>query len=145
MGGKYGNITFDVKNLDNLKQDERLKKKKNTDIEWTLRYIEKLQIESPGFCYKMQTDSDNTVRSIFWTDARSRMNYKLFGEIISFHTTYSTNKYTMPFAPIIGLNGHGKTIVFGWALLHLLGCLKHLLRSCKGRNQGLYSQTKILP
>lgn len=45
-GGKYGNITFDVKNLDNLKQDERLKKKKNTDIEWTLRYIEKLQIEA---------------------------------------------------------------------------------------------------
>lgn len=45
------------------------------------------------------------------------MNYKLFGEIISFDTTYSTNKYNMPFAPITGLNGHGKTIVFGWALL----------------------------
>jgi hypothetical protein len=23
----------------------------------------------------------------------------------------------MPFAPIVGTNGHGKTIVFGWALL----------------------------
>src|SRR4051812_27916823 len=66
----------------------------------------------------MQTDCDNTVRSIFWRDAaRSRMNYKLFGEIISFDTTYNMNKYNMPFAPLVGLNGHGKTIVFGWALL----------------------------
>jgi hypothetical protein len=45
------------------------------------------------------------------------MDYKLFGEIICFDTTYSTNKYNMPFAPIIGINGNARTIVFGWALL----------------------------
>ena len=116
-GGKLGNITFDVKKLDNLKQGERVRKKENTYIEWTLQYIEKLQIDTPGFCYRMQRDTDNTVLSLFWTDACSRLNYHLFGEIISFDTTYSTNKYHMPFAPIVGINGHGRTIVFGWALL----------------------------
>lgn len=45
------------------------------------------------------------------------MNYSLYGEYVSFDTTYSTNKYNMPFAPIVGVNGHGRTVVFGWALL----------------------------
>jgi hypothetical protein len=65
----------------------------------------------------MEVDSVAAVRSIFWTDARSRLDHKLYGDIISFDTTYSMNRYNMPFAPIIRINGHGRTIVFGWALL----------------------------
>jgi hypothetical protein len=116
LKGSSANVTFGKKKLDNLKQADR-KLKKNSDIECTRRYIEKLQLKKPGFCCKMEADPGGAVRSIFWTDARSRLDYKLYGEIIYFDTTYSTNKYNMPFAPIIGVNGHGKTIVFGWALL----------------------------
>ncbi|XP_037481982.1 protein FAR1-RELATED SEQUENCE 5-like [Triticum dicoccoides] len=115
-GGKLGNITFDVKKLDNLKQEDR-EKRRNTDIEHTLEYIEKLQIDKPGFVYKAQRNASNSVLSLFWTDSRSRLDYLLFGDIISFDTRFSTNKYNMPFAPIIGVNGHSRTIVFGWALL----------------------------
>ena len=115
-GGKFGNITFDVKKLDNLKQDER-ERIRNTDIEHTLDYIEKLQVDKPGFVYKAQRDSSNSILSLFWTDSRSRLDYLLYGDIISFDTTFITNKYNMPFAPIIGVNGHSRTIVFGWALL----------------------------
>jgi hypothetical protein len=66
---------------------------------------------------KMDTDEDNTVQSILWTDARSKMDYSLYGDFLSFDTTFSTNKYNMPFAPFIGINGQGRTIVFAWALL----------------------------
>jgi hypothetical protein len=107
---------FGKKNIDNLKQSER-KRKQNTDIACTLKYIERIQLTKPGFCCKMEVDGTGAVRSLFWTDGRSRMDYKIYGEFISFDTTYSTNKYNMPFAPILGINGHGKTIVFGWALL----------------------------
>lgn len=116
MQGSFGKLRFGKKKLDNLKQTER-KMKKNSDIACTLKYIERLQLEKPGFCCKMEVDGEGVVRSIFWTDARSRLDYNFFGEIICFDTTYSTNKYNMPFAPIIGINGHAKTIVFGWALL----------------------------
>ena len=115
-GGKFGNITFDVKKLDNLKQDKH-GKRRNTDIEHTLDYIKKLQVDKPGFVYKAQRDSSNSILSLFWTDSRSRLDYLLYGDIISFDTTFSTNKYNMPFTPIIGVNGHSRTIVFGWALL----------------------------
>jgi hypothetical protein len=116
LRGSSDNVKFGKKKLDNLKQAERIMKK-NSDIEYTLKYIEKLQLSKPGFCCKMDVDAQGVVRSIFWTDARSRLDYRIFGEIICFDTTYSTNKYNMPFAPIIGINGHGRTIVFGWALL----------------------------
>jgi hypothetical protein len=116
MKVSFGNITFGKKKMDNLKQAER-KAKKNSDIACTLKYIERLQLTRAGFCCKMEVDGEGAVRSIFWTEAKSRLDYKLYGEIISFDTTYSTNKYNMPFAPIIGINGHAKTIVFGWALL----------------------------
>jgi hypothetical protein len=36
---------------------------------------------------------------------------------VSFDTTFSTNVYEMPFAPIVGVDNHGKTLLFGCALL----------------------------
>ena len=116
LKGNYGALTFGKKMMDNQKQADR-KLKKNSDIACTIKYIERIQLTKPGFCCKMEVDGEGSVRSLFWTDGRSRMDYKIYGEIICFDTTFSTNRYNMLFAPIIGINGHTKTIVFGWALL----------------------------
>jgi zinc finger SWIM domain-containing protein 3 len=45
------------------------------------------------------------------------MDYACFGDAISFDTTFQTNKFEMPFAPILGTNHHKQTIIFGVALL----------------------------
>jgi hypothetical protein len=37
--------------------------------------------------------------------------------VIIFDTTYLTNKYDMPFAPFIGINHHGESIILGCGLL----------------------------
>ncbi|XP_061344636.1 protein FAR1-RELATED SEQUENCE 5-like [Gastrolobium bilobum] len=55
--------------------------------------------------------------NFFWVDARSRFAYQQFGDVITFDTTYRTNKYSMPFAPFTGLNHHLQSILFGCALL----------------------------
>jgi hypothetical protein len=34
-----------------------------------------------------------------------------------FDTKFCTNRYNMPFAPIVGINNHMPTVVFGYALL----------------------------
>jgi len=117
MKGSFKNMNFGRTQLKNLKQADRKQKMRNTDIDSTMNYVKKMQKQHPGFYYTMRTDDDNTVRSIFWTDASSRLNYKLYGDFISFDTTFSTNKYNMPFAPLVGINGHGRTVVFGYALL----------------------------
>jgi zinc finger SWIM domain-containing protein 3 len=45
------------------------------------------------------------------------MDYKCFGDVVSFDTTFQTNKFEMPFAPLLGTNHHKQTIIFGVALL----------------------------
>lgn len=40
------------------------------------------------------------------------MDYDLYGVFISFDTIFSTNMYNLPFAPIVGINGHGSNIIF---------------------------------
>ena len=62
-------------------------------------------------------DEGNRICSVFWADARSRAAASEFGDIVSFDTTYLTNKYDMPFAPFVGVNHHGHSILLGCGLL----------------------------
>lgn len=43
--------------------------------------------------------------------------YKEFGDIVTFDTTYLTNKYDIPFIPFVGVNHHGQLILFGCSLV----------------------------
>lgn len=92
-------------------------RKANLDVEKTLNHFEELQLQDPCFLYTVQKDADGALRSVFWTDARSRMDYEVFGDFVSFDTTCSTNRHHMPFVPITGMNNRGRTIVLGCALL----------------------------
>jgi hypothetical protein len=48
----------------------------------------------------------------FWADGQSIMDYACFGDAVSFDTIFQTNKFEMPFAPILGTNHHKQTIIF---------------------------------
>jgi len=64
--------------------------------------------------FDIDMDEDNRIKNAFWADARSRAD---FGDVVSFDTTYLTNKYNMPFAPFDGVNHHGKSILLECELL----------------------------
>jgi hypothetical protein len=70
-----------------------------------------------GFTHSLDVDSDNTVKRLFWTDQIGKANDSKFCQFVSFDTTFSTNQYGMPFAPIIGVDNYGKTVIFGVGLL----------------------------
>ena len=65
----------------------------------------------------MDMDDDGRLRNVFWADARSRAAYKYFGDVVTFDTTYLTNRYGMPFAPFVGVNHHGQSILLGAGLI----------------------------
>jgi len=44
------------------------------------------------------------LKNIFSANGRSREVGKEFDEVVTFNTTYLTNKYDMPFAPFVGVN-----------------------------------------
>lgn len=89
----------------------------NGDAQAVLSYFKKKQAENPNFFYAIQCDCDARLVNLFWVDARSRLAYEYFGDVVTFDTTYKTNKYNMPFAPFVGLNHHRQSILFGCALL----------------------------
>ena len=62
-------------------------------------------------------DVEGHLANCFWVDARSRIAYKNFGDVVLFDPAYLTNKYKMPFVPFTGVNNHHQSILFGCSLL----------------------------
>ena len=58
------------------------------------------------------------ITNIFWADARMIIDYSHFGDVITFDTTYSTNRDARPLGVFLGLNHHREIVVFGGALLY---------------------------
>ncbi|KAM0901792.1 hypothetical protein ACQ4PT_019707 [Festuca glaucescens] len=117
MRSSFGNIPFKKKDATSLQIEEQ-HRTENSDVQRTLKLFKELELRNPCFFYTKQTDKDDIVCSIFWTDARSRMDYEIFGDFVSVDTTYTTNRHNLPFATIIGINNHGRTLLLGCAVLH---------------------------
>nr|XP_034580821.1 protein FAR1-RELATED SEQUENCE 5-like [Setaria viridis] len=114
--GGLGNLTFSSKDVSNMRT--HLRGDLNfRDLDATLEYFQKQQAESPCFYYAPMIDANNVVRGLFWVDGKTRELYKTFGDCIFFDTTYCTNRYDMPFEPIVGINNHLQSILLRCALL----------------------------
>ncbi|XP_042977272.1 protein FAR1-RELATED SEQUENCE 5-like [Carya illinoinensis] len=80
-------------------------------------YFLRMQYKNNGFFALMDLDDDGRLKNVFWADPRSQAAYKYFGDVVTFDTTYLTNRYGMPFAPFVGVNHHGQSILLGAGLI----------------------------
>jgi hypothetical protein len=80
-------------------------------------YFSRMQEVNDGFYHMMDFDDESKLKNVFWADARSMASYEYFGDVVTFDTTYLTNKYKMPFALFLGVNHHGQSMLFGAGLL----------------------------
>ena len=62
-----------------------------------MNFFRKQARDRPGFYYDVQVDDREKIASIFWADAQMIADYGLFGDFVSFDTTYRTNKAHRPF------------------------------------------------
>ncbi|XP_043717891.1 protein FAR1-RELATED SEQUENCE 5-like [Telopea speciosissima] len=83
-----------------------------------LRYFENQSSINHSFTYSMQLDNDEQITNIFWADPKMRIDYAQFGDVVSFDTTFCTNKEYRPFGIFAGFNHHRGAIIFGAALLY---------------------------
>ncbi|KAI8528349.1 hypothetical protein RHMOL_Rhmol12G0142900 [Rhododendron molle] len=74
--------------------------------------------QNPYFYYAVQLDKEDMITNIFWADHEMITDYALFGDAISFDTTFRTNKEYRPFALFAGFNHFRMTCIFGAALLY---------------------------
>ncbi|XP_059455147.1 protein FAR1-RELATED SEQUENCE 5-like [Corylus avellana] len=87
------------------------------DAQKMYNYFLEKQSKNPGFVYAIQVDENGRMGNCFWADARSRVAYQYFGDVVTFDATYLTNCYKMPFVPFTGVNHHHQSMMFGCALL----------------------------
>ncbi|KAF5473666.1 hypothetical protein F2P56_010265 [Juglans regia] len=80
-------------------------------------YFMRMQYKNNGFFALMDLDDEGRLKNIFWADPRSRAVYQYFGDIVTFDTTYLTNRYGMSFAPFVGVNHHGQSILLRAGLI----------------------------
>lgn len=115
--GGHENLPFqeiDCRNYVNQIRHLRLGK---GDASAVHNYFLKMQSDNSDFFHLIDFDDDGRLRNLFWADARSRAACKEFGDVITFDTTYLTNKYDMPFAPFVGVNHHGQSVLLGCGLI----------------------------
>ncbi|XP_020080380.1 protein FAR-RED IMPAIRED RESPONSE 1-like [Ananas comosus] len=115
--GGYENLTFGENDARNYIEKVRRLRLGEGDGEAICNYFREMQERNGNFFYSIDLDDDSRLRNVFWADARSRTAYECFGDVITFDSTYLTNKYDMPFAPFVGVNHHGQSILLGCGLL----------------------------
>ncbi|XP_042950298.1 protein FAR-RED IMPAIRED RESPONSE 1-like [Carya illinoinensis] len=76
-----------------------------------------MQYRNPGFFALMDLDDDGRLKNVFWADPRSRTAYQYFSDVVTFDTTYLTNRYGMLFASFVGVNHYGQSILLRAGLI----------------------------
>lgn len=113
---KHGYLPFferDVRNLyGKLKRDNS-----SNDVSGLLNYCRLAKEENSKFQYAYTIDEEQKLEHIFWSPSSCFDWYQEYGDTVVFDTTYRVNSYDMPFGIFVGVNNHGKTILFGCALL----------------------------
>lgn len=87
------------------------------DSQVLLEYFMQMQEENPKFFYAVDLNEEHRLRNVFWVDAKGMEDYTNFGDVVSFDTTYFTNKYKIPLVLFVGVNHHVQPTLLGCALI----------------------------
>ena len=82
-----------------------------------LKFCKVVKKRNSKFQYAFTTNEEKMLEHIFWSYPHSFDWYQKYDNVVVFYTTYKVNAYNMPFGIFVGINNHGKTILFGCALL----------------------------
>ncbi|RWR94342.1 protein FAR-RED IMPAIRED RESPONSE 1-like protein [Cinnamomum micranthum f. kanehirae] len=67
--------------------------------------------------FAIEKDDEDHIKHVFWADYYFQKSYEEFGDVVSFDTTYNTNRYGLIFGAFTGINHHDQSIIFGCCLI----------------------------
>ncbi|KAJ7962830.1 protein FAR1-RELATED SEQUENCE 6-like [Quillaja saponaria] len=76
-----------------------------------------MQLVDPDFFYVVDINEKGCLRNLFWADAKSRVAYTYFGDVVAIDTTCLTSEYEVPLVLFLGVNHHGQSVLLGCGLL----------------------------
>ncbi|KDP37057.1 hypothetical protein JCGZ_06113 [Jatropha curcas] len=77
----------------------------------------RLQLTDPNFFYVVDLNEKGCMRNLFWADAKSRVSYGYFGDVIVIDITCLKDELEVPLVSFIGVNHHAQSILLGCGLL----------------------------
>ncbi|XP_021770652.1 protein FAR1-RELATED SEQUENCE 5-like [Chenopodium quinoa] len=91
-----------------------------------------------AFFFDFEMDEDYCLCRALWADPLCKKSYSLFGDMVSFDTTYQTNRYNMVFTAFTGVDHHKSCITFaaGFIAKEDIVSFEWLLRSFLNRMGG---------
>ncbi|XP_035832024.1 protein FAR1-RELATED SEQUENCE 5-like [Helianthus annuus] len=87
------------------------------DTDMVVKHLNEKKHSQPNFSYGYITNEVNRLKGLSWCDDQAKRNYHVFGDVISFDAMYRSNKYSMVFVPVTGIDNHHCNVTFGAALL----------------------------
>ncbi|KAL1537560.1 protein FAR-RED IMPAIRED RESPONSE 1 isoform X1 [Salvia divinorum] len=109
------------------------------DAKVLLEHFSSMQDENPYFFYAVDLSKEQLLRNVFWADAKGRIDYVDFGDVVLFDTMYKRNESKLPFVPFIGMNNHFEFLLLGCGFVadesksSYAWLLRTWLRSVRGR------------
>lgn len=87
------------------------------DVDALLVFFDKMQAQNSNFFYNWDMDDEGRLKNVCWVDARSRIAYQHFCDVICFDTVYLTYQFVIPLVAFLGINHHGQFVLLGCGLL----------------------------
>ncbi|XP_057745366.1 protein FAR1-RELATED SEQUENCE 5-like [Arachis stenosperma] len=81
------------------------------------KYLLRTKEKNQNFFFELELEDNQSIRLDFWADARSRAACEYFGDIISFNTTYNTNRYNLVCGSFVGVNHHDQSTLLRCTLM----------------------------
>jgi len=91
---------------------------KDSDAQMFIENFNRKQNVHPSFYFAYELDVDDTLKHVFWAYGIARFNYSLYGDVLSFDTTYDIKRYKMIFASFTRLDNHRSCVSFGATFLN---------------------------
>ncbi|XP_021724249.1 protein FAR1-RELATED SEQUENCE 5-like [Chenopodium quinoa] len=87
------------------------------DAQTLVNILSQEQSEDPNFFFRVKFDKEGRICNIFWRDSMMLEDYRIYGDVLVFDTTYRTNRYNLICAPFVGINNHWHNCMFACAFI----------------------------
>ncbi|XP_057747233.1 protein FAR1-RELATED SEQUENCE 4-like [Arachis stenosperma] len=112
------------------------------------KYLVRMKEKNQNFFFELNLKGDHCIKHAFWADARNRAAFDYFGDVVSFDTTYNTNRYNL----VLGKAPKGiltdqcasiqmaielcmPTTIHRWCIWHIMKKIPSKLNGYKGHNK----------
>lgn len=103
----------------NKKKSVQINREKcEDDVQSTIELLNRLHEEDEGFANVIELDCHGKIKTMMWTNGKSRNDYCCFGDAVTFDTTYKTSKYNNVLCGLfVGTNNHFQSVIFAGVLM----------------------------